>query len=298
MKFLTRTIWLATGYYYGISTLLEGIGGMSASLRMLLAYVLTGWVLAMIACCWLREVGPRAPFAEMFVPAVLRQAALRGFWVQALCLLASWLVASGVALVWPGLPWCDRETVVLTLVLTTFIDVCLGGLAVHRLIAQRVGSAGAFAKHIASPKAGAPGRNRKRTPVAPCNAEVVPDDGRGGQAAAMEAVPLFGVAAVCQGLFEDEGCKPFCDDSPDLQSTSSVHLMSGDNDINPASGLPMMGAVDIAGNPYGLNFNDDTWGAIGRDEPISFSSEAHSFDSPFDSSVGSSFDSSAGFSDF
>lgn len=27
-------------------------------------------------------------------------------------------------------------------------------------------------------------------------------------------------------------------------------------DINPATGLPMIGGVDAAGNPYGLNDND------------------------------------------
>jgi len=92
MKFLTRTIWLAAGYYYGISTLLESIGGLSASLRMLLAYIPSGWVPAIIASCWLREVGPRAPFTEMFVPAVLR-----GLWVQALHLLASGALSCGRA---------------------------------------------------------------------------------------------------------------------------------------------------------------------------------------------------------
>lgn len=28
------------------------------------------------------------------------------------------------------------------------------------------------------------------------------------------------------------------------------------NDINPANGLPMMGDIDIHGNPYGSDFND------------------------------------------
>lgn len=30
-----------------------------------------------------------------------------------------------------------------------------------------------------------------------------------------------------------------------------------DDDINPANGLPMIGCVDIEGNPYGTDLNDD-----------------------------------------
>lgn len=34
---------------------------------------------------------------------------------------------------------------------------------------------------------------------------------------------------------------------------SSIH-----NEINPASGLPMVGGMDIQGNPYGTSFNSNS----------------------------------------
>lgn len=61
--------------------------------------------------------------------------------------------------------------------------------------------------------------------------------------------------------------------------------------INPASGLPMMGCVDVAGNPYGTdlshNYSLDSWD--------SYSSSHDSFSSSFDSWSSSS---GSGFSDW
>lgn len=36
-------------------------------------------------------------------------------------------------------------------------------------------------------------------------------------------------------------------------NSSSIH-----NEINPASGLPMVGGMDIQGNPYGTSFNSSS----------------------------------------
>lgn len=48
------------------------------------------------------------------------------------------------------------------------------------------------------------------------------------------------------------------EDSSTQTMTDTQHSFCGD--INPASGLPMCGAVDLEGNPYGFDFHhNDTW---------------------------------------
>ena len=41
--------------------------------------------------------------------------------------------------------------------------------------------------------------------------------------------------------------------SGNSNNSSSIH-----NEINPASGLPMVGGMDIQGNPYGTSFNSNS----------------------------------------
>lgn len=92
----------------------------------------------------------------------------------------------------------------------------------------------------------------------------------------------------------------------------AAYLMSGDDDhhssktteINPANGLPMIGGiggVDVAGNSYGTNSNDDS-GIIYSDTTDtghSFDFDHHDSGSMFDNSFdhGSSFGSGSMFDD-
>ena len=41
--------------------------------------------------------------------------------------------------------------------------------------------------------------------------------------------------------------------SGNSNNSSSIH-----NEINPASGLPMVGGMDVQGNPYGTSFNSSS----------------------------------------
>ena len=73
--------------------------------------------------------------------------------------------------------------------------------------------------------------------------------------------------------------------------TFAINPATGDDDdykpdFNPANGLPMMGAFDIMGNPYGFDFSEDD------SSPVTTSS----FDDDWLSSSSSNFDSS--FSDW
>lgn len=54
--------------------------------------------------------------------------------------------------------------------------------------------------------------------------------------------------------------KSFFDDDNNWDSSFNFNHSSNlldDDDINPANGLPMIGDVDIEGNPYGTDLNDD-----------------------------------------
>lgn len=69
---------------------------------------------------------------------------------------------------------------------------------------------------------------------------------------------------------------------------SGSHLAGIDPDsncnINPASGLPMIGdcgGVDIEGNPYGTDLHDDTFFSSDQDFTSSFSNDDFSSDSGF-----------------
>ena len=54
-----------------------------------------------------------------------------------------------------------------------------------------------------------------------------------------------------------------------------------DDDYNPATGLPMMGGIDIAGNLYGCSSDYDGFSGVSSvfDSDDSFSSSSSSFDS-------------------
>jgi hypothetical protein len=80
---------------------------------------------------------------------------------------------------------------------------------------------------------------------------------------------------------------------PDMDSTESGGLgcgLSDDHgcDINPATGLPMVGGcggVDIEGNPYGTDsHHDDSWTSASTDWDDGFAN------SSWDSSIGNSWD--------
>ncbi|MCG5525876.1 hypothetical protein LRB11_13190 [Ectothiorhodospira haloalkaliphila] len=52
-------------------------------------------------------------------------------------------------------------------------------------------------------------------------------------------------------------------------SNSDLH----EGDVNPATGLPMVGGLDVEGNPYGVSFSqdsvssfDDTFDDLSRDD--------------------------------
>lgn len=50
------------------------------------------------------------------------------------------------------------------------------------------------------------------------------------------------------------------DDGLDQVDNGVSHdLFEDESDINPATGLPMMGGVDVEGNPYGVDLHDDTF---------------------------------------
>ena len=65
-------------------------------------------------------------------------------------------------------------------------------------------------------------------------------------------------------------------------------------DINPATGLPMVGGcggVDVAGNPYGADLHDDTWSPMSDSLSDDIrSSSGHDSSSSCDSWSGSSWD--------
>lgn len=58
-----------------------------------------------------------------------------------------------------------------------------------------------------------------------------------------------------------------------------------EHQINPANGLPMVGAVDVAGNPYGTDSSlwDDTLSAFSGDGHDHFNHDCGGMDDPFHS---------------
>jgi hypothetical protein len=119
-----------------------------------------------------------------------------------------------------------------------------------------------------------------------------------GASAAYKGVAITGTAITGAALASHDWT-----DDDDLGATdfSSDDTMS---DINPATGLPMiggMGGVDAAGNPFGTDLSSDltsgTCGidtGIGMDDCLSSSHDdfgTSSMDSTFDSGMDSSFDS-------
>ncbi|QIZ77079.1 hypothetical protein [Ferrimonas lipolytica] len=75
---------------------------------------------------------------------------------------------------------------------------------------------------------------------------------------------------------------PFTEDSAAFCSVTNFAT-----EINPANGLPMMGCIDIEGNPYGCTSNIS--------DP--FATEISVMDSNIDSCLSSSWDSSSSFDD-
>lgn len=73
-------------------------------------------------------------------------------------------------------------------------------------------------------------------------------------------------------------------------SSSDIHGC----DINPASGLPMVGdcgGLDVAGNPYGTNLHSDSWSSPSSDFcDDSWSSSSLDSSSSWDGGTGSSWD--------
>jgi hypothetical protein len=75
-------------------------------------------------------------------------------------------------------------------------------------------------------------------------------------------------------------------------SSSSIELDSGVSQINPATGLPMVGdsigGIDVGGNPYGIDISDSINSGI-----------VDTFDDSFSSGISDSFDDSfsSGFDD-
>lgn len=68
-------------------------------------------------------------------------------------------------------------------------------------------------------------------------------------------------------------------DSTDIGCDST---MNGGCDINPATGLPMIGdcgGLDVGGSPYGTDIHDDSW-----------DSSSSSFGDSFSSGIGNSWD--------
>jgi hypothetical protein len=49
------------------------------------------------------------------------------------------------------------------------------------------------------------------------------------------------------------------DVASDSFTTSRWDYHSYDDDVNPATGLPMVGGVDVAGNPYGYSYSTEEW---------------------------------------
>ncbi|BDY05725.1 hypothetical protein [Ferrimonas sp. YFM] len=93
----------------------------------------------------------------------------------------------------------------------------------------------------------------------------------------------------------------FSDDDLFANTTCDVSMMEhdslGSSAINPATGLPMCGSLDVAGNPFGCDssIGMDPIGSVDGGIGDSFGSDIGcSFDSgisdSFDSGIGSSFD--------
>lgn len=57
--------------------------------------------------------------------------------------------------------------------------------------------------------------------------------------------------------------------------------MFNDDGINPANGLPMMGSVDIEGNPYGTD-SSDLFETVDYDDSFESGCDSYTYDS-FDS---------------
>ncbi|WP_417347666.1 hypothetical protein [Ferrimonas sp.] len=95
---------------------------------------------------------------------------------------------------------------------------------------------------------------------------------------------------------------PFSDDDPFANTTCNVSMMEhdslGSSAINPVTGLPMCGSLDVAGNPFGCDssIGMDPIGSVDAGIGDSFGSDIGcSFDSgisdSFGSDIGCSFDS-------
>lgn len=88
-------------------------------------------------------------------------------------------------------------------------------------------------------------------------------------------------------------------DSESYSSDSHWTNTTDDTQINPATGLPMIGGVDVAGNPFGTDLSDYHTSSSGFNDDWS-SSTTSSFDDDWSSSSTSGFDDdwgSGGFDD-
>lgn len=69
--------------------------------------------------------------------------------------------------------------------------------------------------------------------------------------------------------------------SSDASSIESASHSICDDTINPATGLPMAGCIDVEGNPYGADLDLDTTSSTSMFDDDTFNS---AFDSSFDDS--------------
>jgi hypothetical protein len=76
----------------------------------------------------------------------------------------------------------------------------------------------------------------------------------GGAAAGVAGISAFDEVSL---LDDDEKWRPIGSDPFPEMEISSVFDDEPCGSVNPANGLPMLGCVDVAGNPYGTNPETD-----------------------------------------
>jgi hypothetical protein len=313
MRYLFRGAFLSLILFFGTFALLQRVSLMSQELRLVAAYLSAGWILAWLMPIWLRANPTPPALRDVLVPAILSQGAFSAFQRQLGLLACGWIGSLVLALFGLALPLQPKTSnTVLMLLLASFCNVLLGVAAARRLVARKAGQEAVLRRawsHWSEQGASSDERARRQAWIASGNWS--PWVGVTGAAAAgFAASELAGWDDSVSHALTDMGFGDATTSSSDglssadlstgidwttgMNSSDSFSSSSGifteDFEINPATGLPMIGGfggVDVAGNLYGTDHSDlsssHDFGSSSGDSSCSFSSSSDFDSSSWDS---------------
>ncbi|WP_172202684.1 hypothetical protein [Niveibacterium sp. COAC-50] len=318
MRYLFRGIFLSLVLFVGNIGLLQHVSWMPQALRLVAAYLATGWILAPLMPIWLRAKPTPPALRDVLVPAILSQGAFAAFERQFIFLSCGWIVAIVLAEFGVALPLRPMmsNTVVMLLV-TSSLNAVLGFLVARRIVARKAGQEAVLRQAWSNwSEQGGSSEECARRQAWIASGDWSPWVGVAGAAAAGFAVAeLASWEDSVSSALDDMGFDAADTRADWLTSTDwstgtdwldssavSSGISSDDFAINPATGLPMIGGIgglDVAGNTYGTDHtsfsSSHDFGSSSWDSGSSFSSTDDAWSSSSDSI--SSFSDSSSWSD-